>query len=112
MSPRDKPLVWLHGVVKTPPLSVEARRNAGFLLRQLQAGERLSMPDSRPMPSVGARCHELRVTDTESRTEWRIMYRLDNDAIIIGDVFRKTTRTTPKHVIEQCQRRFSRYDNV
>jgi hypothetical protein len=35
MSPQDKPLVWLRGEIKTPPLSTNARLEAGFLLRQL-----------------------------------------------------------------------------
>ncbi|HET7699063.1 MAG TPA: hypothetical protein VFK57_25315 [Vicinamibacterales bacterium] len=38
----DKPLVWLHGEVRTPPFSTEARIEAGTLLRRLQRGERLS----------------------------------------------------------------------
>jgi hypothetical protein len=29
-----KPLVWLHGEVKTPPFSKSARIEAGFLLRR------------------------------------------------------------------------------
>lgn len=45
----EKPLIWLHGEVKTPPWSVEARREAGFLLRRLQLGDLLSLPVSRPM---------------------------------------------------------------
>ena len=57
MSPQDKPLIWLRGEIKTPPLSMNARLEAGFLLRQLQRGEMLSMPHSRPMPSIGNRCH-------------------------------------------------------
>jgi hypothetical protein len=36
MSPRDKPLVWLSGEIKTPPFGPEARFEAGFLLRRLQ----------------------------------------------------------------------------
>ena len=40
MSPDDKPLVWLHGEIKTPPLSTAARLKAGFLLRALQRGDR------------------------------------------------------------------------
>jgi phage-related protein len=105
-----KPLVWLHGEVKTPPLSSEARIEFGVLLRRLQNGEKLSMPESRPMPSIGARCHELRVDDIEHKREWRLVYRIDRDAIVIGDVFPKKTQATPKNVIEQCQRRFARYD--
>jgi hypothetical protein len=45
-----KPLVWLGGEIKTPPLSSGARIEAGTLLRKLQNGEKLSLPHSRPMP--------------------------------------------------------------
>ena len=63
----EKPLRWLHGEVKTPPMSVDARREMGMLLRDLQEGERLSLPHARPMPTIGKRCHELRVND-ENKT--------------------------------------------
>src|SRR5690349_17250483 len=69
----DKPIVWLGGKVKTPPFSLEARIEAGVLLRRLQRGELLGLPHSRPMPSIGQHCHELRVVD-EDRS-WRIVYR-------------------------------------
>ena len=110
MSRTDKPLVWLHGEVKTPPFSVEARVEAGFLLRRLQRGEQLQMPHSRPMPSIGKRCHELRVTDKQE--VWRIVYRVDDDAIVIGEVFKKKTEQTPMQVVETCQRRFKDYDDA
>jgi len=61
----DKEIVWLHGEVKTPPFSSEARIEAGHLLRLLQQGKSLSMPQSRPMPVVGVRCHELRIRDVD-----------------------------------------------
>ena len=61
---------WLHGEVKTPPLSLEARREMGLLLRELQDGEMLAMPHSRPMPGVGPRCHELRVNDEPKDSSW------------------------------------------
>jgi phage-related protein len=108
----EKPLVWLHGEVKTPPLSRDARRECGFLLRRLQWGELLSLPFSRPMPSIGARCHELRVNDATTRTTLRLIYRIDVEAVVILEVFQKTTRTTPRQVIECCQRRLRRYDAV
>jgi phage-related protein len=38
------------------------------------------------------------------------MYRVDTDAIVIADVFAKTTRATPKRVIADCQRRLRAYD--
>jgi phage-related protein len=107
MSPNDKPLVWLAGEVRTPPFSTEARLEAGFLLRRLQAGEKLSLPHSRPMPSVGRGCHELRIRD-ESQT-WRIVYYLDDDAVVILEVFSKKTQTTPKKVIDVCQARARAY---
>jgi phage-related protein len=43
---------------------------------------------------------------------WRIVYRLDMDAIVIADVFKKKTQATPKHVIEACQRRLRKYDKL
>src|SRR5580765_3450906 len=106
MNGDEKELVWLHGEVKTPPFSTEARRTAGFLLRMVQRGSLLTMPDSRPMPSIGPRCHELRIRDAEQRVTWRIIYRIDADAIVIAEVFEKKTQKTPKNVIDACQRRF------
>jgi len=60
------------------------------------------------MPSVGAGCHELRIPD--ERVSWRIMYRLDGDAVIILAVFQKTTRKTPRRLIAAAQRRLTLYD--
>jgi phage-related protein len=108
MNANDKPLVWLHGEVKTPPFSSSARIEAGFLLRSLQMGENLSMPHSRPMPSIGSRCHELRINDEAST--WRLMYRIDEDAIIILEVFSKKTQQTSKKVIDVCKNRIKEYD--
>ena len=52
ISPEHKVLVWLHGEIATPPFSTEARRETGSLLRQLQQGEALGLPQSRPMPTM------------------------------------------------------------
>ena len=108
MSLSDKPLVWLHGEIKTPPLSMKARLEAGLLLRRLQRGESLGMPHSRPMPVVGVRCYELRINDRDQT--WRIIYRIDFDAVLIVDVFQKQTHQTPQQVIEVCRQRLRRYD--
>ncbi len=110
MKTEDKPLVWLHGEVKTPPLTSAARVKAGYLLRQLQMGYKLGLPHSRPMPAIGARCHELRVSD-ENKT-WRIVYRIDVDAIVVLDVFEKKTDKTPAEVIKNCKQRIRLYDSV
>jgi phage-related protein len=105
----DKPLVWLHGEVKTPPFSAIGRLEAGLLLHRLQQGEMLSMPHSRPMPSIGKRCHELRIDDANAT--WRIVYRTDQDAIVVLEVFEKKTRQTPHQVIDNCKQRIRKYDD-
>jgi phage-related protein len=110
VSPKDKPLAWLHGKVKSPPFSAAARVEAGFLLRLLQRGDRLAMPHSRPMPSIGTRCHELRVQD--ATVTWRLVYRIDSDAIVIVEVFSKKTAQTPKGVIDVCRTRLKEYDGA
>lgn len=110
MASIDKPLVWLHGEVKTPPFSAAARLDVGVLLRRLQRGERLSMPQSRPLPRLGPRCHELRIQDAEAA--WRLVYRVDADAIVIAAVFSKKTQATPRPVLEVCQRRLRAYDKA
>ena len=104
----DKPVVWLHGEVRTPPFSARARIEAGVFLRRLQRGEGLALPHSRPMPVLGARCHELRIVDAGAT--WRIVYRADPDAVIVAEVFSKKTRATPKTVLATCRRRFRAYD--
>lgn len=110
MNGNDKPVVWLKGEIKTPPFSIEAKIEAVTLLRRLQGGESIGLPHSRPMPSIGKRCHELRIND--KNVTWRIVYRTDSDAIVIGEVFTKKTGKTPKKVIDVCKRRLKRYDEV
>ena len=110
MTDRDKPLVWLKGEVKTPPFSAAARLEAGLLLRRLQRGEKLGLPHPRPMPTIGRRVHELRIADVGST--WRLVYRIDPDAIVIGDVFAKKSAQTPQLVIAICQKRFHAYDEA
>ena len=110
MNPADKPLVWLHGEVKTPPFSQEARLEAGYLLRRLQRGERLEMPHSRPMPGIGSRCYELRIVDVNAT--WRIVYRVDPDAVVIAEVFKKKSTTTPQSIIDISRKRLREYDDA
>ncbi len=110
MNASDKPLVWLHGEIKTPPLSQAARIEAGVLLRRLQRGDALRMPHSRPMPAIGRRCHELRINDAGAT--WRVVYRADPDAVVIVEVFSKKTPATPVAVIEACRRRLREYDDA
>ena len=103
-----KPLVWLHGEIKTPPFTPEGRQEAGMLLRLLQEGERLGMPQAEALPDVGSRCGALRVRDAEHN--WRIMYRIDPDAILILEVYSKKTRKIPDEVMQRCRQRLKQYD--
>lgn len=58
-----------------------------MLLRLLQRGERLGMPQSEPLTGVCPSCGALRVRDAEHN--WRIMYRIDSDAVLVW-------RSTPR----------------
>ena len=107
MDARDKPLVWLEGEVKTPPFSAKARVEAGVLLRRLQRGEKLSLPLSRPMPSIGSGCHELRLID--QNVTWRIIYGVEVDAIVVLEVFAKKANKTPREVLSNCKRRLKAF---
>jgi phage-related protein len=106
----EKPLVWLHGEIKTPPFSRLARLEVGLALRRLQRGQRLAMPQSRPMPGLGRDCHELRVRDVGH--QWRVIYRIDDDAIVIAEVFAKKTARVSAEIIEVCRQRLRRYDDA
>lgn len=79
------------------------------MLRAIQGGRKLSMPHSRPMPSIGKSSHELRISDGDKL--WRLVYRIDFDAIVIAAVFQKKTGKTPKTIIDSCKSRLRKYDN-
>lgn len=107
----SKPLFNVSGgKIETPPMSADARRETGFLLRMLQEGVSLGMPESRPMSSIGSRVHELRINDSAENKTWRIVYRIDTDVILIVDVFAKKTQQTSKATIKRCKVRLRAYD--
>ena len=90
--PERKPLVWLSGEVKTPPFTAEGRMEAGELLRALQEGQ------------------ALRVRDAGQN--WRIMYPIDKDAVVILEVYGKKTQKIPDEVIDRCKDRLKKYDAI
>jgi phage-related protein len=110
MTPADRPLIWLRTEVKSPPFSADARLEAGLLLRRLQRGERLGLPQARSMGSIARRCVELRIPD--GKHTWRILCRVDPDAVIVAEVFSKKTQQTPQQVIESSRRRLREYDRI
>ncbi len=77
-------------------------------MRLLRSGMNLSLPQSRPMPSIGVHCHELRIHD-ENKI-WRLFYRIDSDAIIVILWTEKKTAKTPDEVIDLCRQRLKSYD--
>ena len=62
------------------------------------------------MKEIGRRCHELREKD--KGTFWRIIYRIDEDAIIILAVFSKQKNQTPKYIINDSKTRLKLYDGA
>ncbi len=110
MSPFDKPLWWLTDTIRTPPFSDAARIEAGYRIRMLQQRFTLTMPQSRPMPAIGPRVHELRIPDVTHT--WRIVYRIDDDVILVVEIFSKKTTATPHAVIERCRARLGAYDRA
>jgi phage-related protein len=107
-----KPLVWLDEKPQAPPYSQEAKRTTGFLLGLLQEGENIGMPYSKPMPIIGKRCHEIRVYDSGRKVRWRVIYRIDDDAIVIAESFSKKSGRTPKKHIDTAKSRLTYYDAV
>ena len=78
-----------------------------MLLRLLQEGERLAMPQAEPLPSIGPRCGALRIRDAQHN--WRIVYRIHFDAVLVLEVYAKKSRKIPNEVIDRCQRRLVQY---
>ena len=99
--------LWSFAEIKTPPMGEGARKETGFLLRMLQEGGRLSMPQSRPMPRIGKGCHELRVTEKD--VTWRTIYYLGKTEILVLEVFSKKTNKTPQSVVDLCKERLKAY---
>jgi phage-related protein len=110
MGSLHKEMVWLDGEPKTPPIPSEVRIEAGYLFRFVQTGILLSLPHSRPMPSIGKNCHELRINSSSGI--WRFFYFIDSDAVVSIGSFCKKTAKTPKREIELCKSRLKSYINL
>lgn len=99
-----KEVVWNPKAKETlKELSVEVRKEIGLLLLDLQHGETLRMPFSKPMPSLGIGCHELRVKD--SHGIYRAFYYAKlEDRILVFHVFQKKVQKTSIKDMEQGKR--------
>jgi len=70
----------------------------GKYIFQLQLGHKLTMPASRPMPSIGLGVSEIRVRDEAGI--YRVFYYLKvKDKVLIFHAFNKKTQATPKEEI-------------
>ena len=73
-------------------------------LALLDEGVNLSMPLSRPMPSIGSGVHELRLKDRSGI--YRIVYFIRKQAdIYLIHAFQKKSQKTPKENIELAKQR-------
>jgi phage-related protein len=78
-----QPLIWMVDGWQTPPMGKDAGLRAGYLIREIQKGVSIGIPDSRPTTVIGKGVHELRIRDGEQKKTWRIIYRVDSDAILV-----------------------------
>jgi len=62
------------------------------------------------MPIVGPRCHELRIRDRKQR--WRVLYRSDDEAILVVEIFLKKRRATPADAIRRARQRLEEYNDA
>lgn len=80
------------------------REDLADALARLQEGHSLSMPLSRPMPSIGKGVYELRFRDRSGI--YRVIYvLLGANEIFLLHAFMKKTAQTPKQNIELAQKR-------
>ena len=82
----------------------DVRREVGKAIFDLQKGAKLSMPLSRPMPSVAAGVEELRMKDRSGA--YRVFYFIKLEtAVLIFHAFQKKTPKTPPHEIKLARAR-------
>ncbi len=82
----------------------EVRREIGKVIYDLQKGAKLSMPLSKPMPSVRSGVEELRIKDRAGI--FRVFYFARRaDAVLIFHAFQKKTEKTSQKDIKTGQTR-------
>ncbi len=85
-------------------LPAELRGDLADALARLDLGMKLSMPLSRPMPSIGRGAHELRLKDRSG--QYRILYVLARPGFVhVLHAFKKKTQATPARNIAIARQR-------
>lgn len=82
----------------------DVRRELGKVIYDLQRGERLGMPLSRPMPVVGAGVGELRIRDKSGNYRLFYLAKLAR-GVFVFHAFVKKTQQTPKREISLAKSR-------
>jgi len=84
--------------------SEDIRGDLADAMARLDAGLKLSMPLSRPMPSIGRGVHELRLKDRSGA--YRVVYALIRSGTIhVVHAFKKTSQQTPQRHAELTSKR-------
>lgn len=82
----------------------EVKGDLADAVARLELGHALSMPLSRPMPSIGKGVHELRFRDRSG--VYRVIYYLaGSSAIYLLHAFMKKKNQTPRQNIEIAKKR-------
>jgi phage-related protein len=82
----------------------DVRRELGKAIFDVQKGEVLAMPVSRPVSSVDAGVSELRIRDRSGI--YRVFhYRQSSRGVLVFHAFMKKTQTTPQRELDLAKRR-------
>lgn len=85
----------------------EVRGDLADALARLDAGLNLSLPLSRPMPSISPSTHELRFRDRSGI--YRVIYYIRRrQEVWLIHAFKKKTKQTPQQNIEVAKQRIKR----
>lgn len=99
-----KPVEFLgDSLVRLRAFPDEARSEAGFQLRRVQAG--YDPTDWKPLTAIGPGVREIRVRGGSGA--FRVIYRASlPDRIVVLHAFQKRTQQTPKREIDLASARF------
>jgi len=87
---------------------MEIKKDFGSVLTQLQLGERVGMPDVRPMPSVAKGASEIRLKDQSGI--YRAFFVIETElGILVFHGFKKKTQQTPQNEIETGKKRLKTF---
>ena len=88
---------------------VDVRGDLADAMARLERGHVLSMPLSRPMPSIGSGVHELRFRGRDGI--YRVVYWIAREGDLwMLHAFKKKSQRTPQGAVETARARLRRID--